>query len=182
MIDQFALGLGAVCDLFGPGRHSAIPGQRVAANLNPVLATKIDDRIGFFEPEFIAGRAQLRPFQFTFRHDHLAIRDNCVAIGQIGHQRVGSRRGTVRNQHSRRRAMAATVSQMRTRRTGPLCRKCPMRQLAASTRKSRRECVFFDMRAPGLRCGNHKQTALQYPVQRRAAATRRWLPDATELT
>ncbi len=66
MIDQFPLGLGAAIDAGGPGRHTAIPGQRMTADIDLVLPGKIHQRIGFFEPVFPPRRMDVRPLHLAF--------------------------------------------------------------------------------------------------------------------
>jgi hypothetical protein len=109
MIDQQLLGFGTAGNRLGPCRHRAVPGQRMAAYIDTVLAREIHDRIRLLEAVFAAGRTQLQPFQFALRRDHLAIGDNRGAIGRIGYQRIGARGGAVWNEFGFRR---------------PRCRKC----------------------------------------------------------
>jgi hypothetical protein len=97
MVDQFPLGLSAAGDLIGPFRQAAVPGQRVAADLKPVLAREIDDRVGFLEAVFAARGTDIGPLHLAFGNDQLTIRDNRFAIGGIGLQRAGAHRRTVGN-------------------------------------------------------------------------------------
>ena len=69
----------------------------MAADLKPVLAREIDDRIGFFEAVFAARGANIGPLHLAFGNDQLAIRNDCFAIGRIGLQRAGAHRRAVGN-------------------------------------------------------------------------------------
>ena len=70
----------------------------MATNLDAVLSGKVDDRIGLLESVFVWRWPQFEPLELAFRYDHLAIGNDCIAIGWIGSQGVGPHRRAIWNE------------------------------------------------------------------------------------
>jgi hypothetical protein len=73
MAGEFALGFRSAGNLLGPGRHRAIPDERVTAHGHLVEIGESQYLVGEVEIELPARRAQVIPEQAEFRRQLLAI-------------------------------------------------------------------------------------------------------------
>ena len=145
----------------------------MAANLDRILASEVDDRVSLFEPILIPRRTQLQPFELALRHDHLAIRDDGIAIGRIGGQCVGPHRRAIGNQILkagrliRRCRKSGHAGHFACAENGQCRGRCRASEKIAAGFRLYRHSFTLEGR-PSRPFANETTTQLQYPVQRDA--------------